>query len=305
MSNNFLSNLMKKRNIIFIIIILLLIVTLGVCGYLLYEKINEIKTVTTEKEVVIEEKETLQGEYDVLLHDFSDLEASNDLMADEIEEHKDKIKEFIAEIERNKNDKRVIAKLRKELGTMREIMKSFVRQIDSLNTLNVKLTKENDKITKENIEVKEAYSNELDKSERLSEKVAIASKLEAFNIKCLALKSKSGVEKVTTKGNKANKIKICYSIRKNEVTPKGTKEIYIRIAQPDGKILTDGMGDEFAFEMDGQLINFTTKERVDYKGKELNICSYYKVKEELQDGLYNVEIFFDEKEIGNSTFTLK
>jgi len=116
-----------------------------------------------------------------------------------------------------------------------------------------------------------------------------------------------GKETETDKVKRVDRIKICFTLGKNSILEPGIKTIYVRIAQPDEEILVKGRGEEYTFMHQGELIQYSIVQEVDYQNTAQEVCMYWNSRPslELQPGLYNVDVFHGDQVIGETTFTLK
>jgi hypothetical protein len=91
------------------------------------------------------------------------------------------------------------------------------------------------------------------------------------------------------------------------VAAAGKRTIYVRIARPDNVIITEGT-EYSTFTFNGEKIQYTMKKEIEYDNKAQNIClSWYKhdKKTDAMAGKYNVSVFCDDYEIGQTSFELK
>ena len=286
-----------------IIIGLILILLAGGVIYLVLNLRSKNTLITEMSEQFELEKESLTDEYSQLALQYEGygLRIGNDSLATLLDTERYKVQRLLEELKITKstNGKR-IAELRKELESLRGIMKHYVAQIDSLNTANTQLRAENRVVTKR---YEEAQGNVMVLSEEkkvLTEKVTLASILEAKNFV---------IESLTDKGRKATKIskttqlKFSFTISKNISAPTGEKYIYLRIVQPDETPLVKSNENVFLFE--GQYINYSARRPIEYEGEEIPVIIYWDVEEYLHPGNYHVDIFADGYIIGSTTFSLK
>lgn len=249
------------------------------------------------------EKESLTDEYSQLALQYEGygLRIGNDSLATLLDTERYKVQRLLEELKTTKaTNTRRITELRKELSSLRSIMKQYVAQIDSLNTANTKLKVENRVVTQR---YQEAQSNVQTLSEEkkfLTDKVTLASILDAKNIV---------IETLTDKGRKATKIsktvqlKFSFLITKNISASTGEKLIYMRVVQPDETPLVKSNENVFLFE--NQYINYSAKRPIEYEGEEMPVVIYWDVEEYLHPGNYRVDIFADGYIIGSATFSLK
>ena len=147
-----------KKSVVYTIIIVLvvLLVTLGGLAYYQYSQMNElVEQMEIEKSELQEEYEDLAIQFD----GYQNLDIKNDSLQDLLSREQQRVQDLLEELRQTKvTSARRIAELKKELATVREVMKDYVRQVDSLNATNARLTQENIQMRAENRQVKEANS---------------------------------------------------------------------------------------------------------------------------------------------------
>ncbi len=288
----------KKNKSSLVFIIFLLIALLGVVSYLYIDQratTDEIKTALTV------EKDSLQSHLIQLRDDYDELMTDNDSLNAQLIEEKEKIDDLLAEIKTVKaTNYAKIKQLQNELGTLREVAKSYVRQIDSLNTMNQALVAENIKVKNEIEEVTNAKVELEEQNKDLSGKVELAKTLRIEELKAYPI-NKRGKE--NNKINKIEKIKVEFTIKENVLAEKGERDVYLRIAGPDDYILAKS--EEDLFEYKGQEIVFSAKRPVEFTGDDLEVIIYWDNNGALITGTYEAHIFADGEEIGNTKFQIE
>ncbi len=286
------------------ILLTIVIIETLLIGWLIYDKFqkqkvqndtqHELVQVKSEKAVIEEELKSISKRYD-------DLKTNNVELNEKLEEQKQKIAETLEKLKHVKNSDRLkIKQLQEETETLKAIMKDFVKQIDELNTKNKKLTAENIKI-KANYENVKARTETLNYvKDSLSAQIRIAKALKAENINLLPLNKRN---RSTSRAKKFKKIKICFTIDDNVLANAGTRFVYFRVAAPDGIILMNGESGMFKYH--DREIAYSSKKEVTYNGKKTDVCAYYISDTEMVPGTYDVDIFMDNNQIGESKFTLK
>ena len=290
-------NVLKQHKILTVILIVAFLL-IGLFAVLYYNNKKQMEEMVTELNT---EKMELTKEYEELALDFSfqtDIDSINNLLQHE----RERIEQLIEEIKTIKaTNASKIREYKKELATLRKVLKNYIFQIDSLNRRNEQLTKENKEYQQKYTHIRSSMQKLEKQKETLEEKVDIASQLELKNI---IAKGLTGKNKVTKKTNKVAKIRVCFTIKKNITAPVGEKTVYMRIERPDRSLLMQSLNDKFKFE--GSEINYSSKRTIEYEGKDLDVCIYYKVDEgELMKGEYTADIFIDGKNVGTATFELK
>lgn len=295
---------MKKAVIIILSVLLALLI--GGFIYLYYnqqEKYREQQLLVSEMaEQLNEHKEELEEEYMNLVKEYDGYQVitNNDSLIYLLDAEKAKVQRLLEELRTVKStNARRINELKKELETVRKVMRSYVVQIDSLNRLNRALQQENQVVSQKYQQATQTVTQLSQEKETLTERVVMASKLNATGI---------SVSPVNKKGKSESKIKnvvqfvICFTIAKNITAPTGEKVIYARIMKPDDDILVKNPGNVFTYE--GKNINYSIKKVIEYGGEDLDMCMYWNVDEFLYKGTYRVDLFADGNLIGSRNFTI-
>lgn len=279
------------------IIILLLIIAGAV--YYIFQQQQQMQELTEGYEL---DKEMLSDEYNELSLQYEGAKFSvqNDSLFALLNTEQAKVQRLQEELRtiKSTNTKR-INELKKELETLRKVMRNYVIQIDSLNRENEQLKEENKQVVSQYRQATSQAASLRREKEQLTERVEMASRLDATNI---------SIQPVNKRGKEVKRIKqmeqfvVSFIITKNLTAPVGEKTIYVRIMKPDDDVLVKSRGDVFAFE--GKDINYSMKRTIDYDGEETTITMYWDIEEFLSPGSYRVDIFADGNRIGRKTFEL-
>ena len=225
---------------------------------------------------------------------------NNDSLAHQIVKQKQRIQSLMEELKVVKaTDTEKISALRKELATVRSVLRQYVDMVDSLNQVNQALTSENHEVKQKYAQASQNVEQLSKEKSSLSEKVTRAARLD---VKSLGVETLTDRNKKTDKVAKTTTIKINFVISKNVTATPGNKYVYARIMTPDNEVLSKGAGDLFAFE--NRQIQFSCKKMVEYQGEDLSDVLYWKVSELLFPGTYRVDLFADGNLIGQTTFHL-
>lgn len=290
----------KSFKIILIVVSAILLSIAVALGIMLFnsEKQNE-----EMQELFAIEKEELESEYATFATQYDELKIriTNDSLQAKLDQEKLRTQQLLEELKQTKaTDAAEITRLKKELKTVRAVMRSYVIQIDSLNKINEKLSKENKQVKARYKEASKTITTLNEEKEALTEKVELASQLNAIGINMIAAKkSGSKVRKIKN----AKKLVINFTIAKNITASTGEKTVYVRITTPDGNVLTKDASNLFTYE--NREINYSIKKYIEYTGEEQAITVYWDVEEFLQGGRYRVHIFADGSMIGYNNFELK
>ena len=290
---------MNKKVIIPLLAVIIVLV--GGVAYL-FTSLTQQKQVNKEMQELADlDKKEMQNEYEQFAKQYSEMKTqiNNDSIVAQLTQEQMRTQQLLEELKRVKSsDAREIARLKKELATVRAVLRSYVLQIDSLNRLNQNLTEENTRIKGQYEQATQQIQGLSSEKASLSEKVAIAAQLDASNIN-MALKNKR--QKTAKKIKDCKTIEVSFSIARNVTAANGVRTFYVRIAKPTGEVLNGGG----TFEYENKQIAYSMKRSMEYTGEELQVTTYWNVNDFLSSGSYNVSIFADGHAIGSRTFTFK
>ncbi|MDD6437478.1 MAG: hypothetical protein PUG09_05345 [Prevotella sp.] len=290
---------MKKK--ILIPVILAAVLLLGGIAYLALT-LHKSKQENKEMQELAElDKKEMENEYQQFANQYSEMrtQINNDSIVAQLTAEQQKTERLLKELKNVKStDAREIARLKRELATVRAVLRSYVLEIDSLNRLNQNLTAENTRVRGQYEEATRTIEGLNTEKASLSQKVAIAAQLDAVGISMTAM-DKRGHS--TSKLKKCRAFQVNFSIAKNVTAPNGMKTIYIRITSPTGSVL--GSGASFSYE--NRTLQSTMSKSIEYGGRETPVTAYWNVSEALTEGTYNVSIFADGNMIGSRSFSFK
>ena len=289
-----------KQKITFISISAALLIAAIILGVMLADSHKQNAEM---QELFAIEKEELENEYSTFATQYDELQIriTNDSLQDKLEQEKLKTQQLLEELRQTKaTDAAEITRLKKELKTVRAVLRSYVVQIDSLNRANEQLQKENKRVKARYNEASRQIDKITEEKENLTKKVTLASQLDAIGITFTPLK-KNGKEAKKIKD--AKKLAIGFTIAKNITTETGEKAIYVRILKPDEEVLAKNSGDVFPYE--NQELKYSIKKYIEYTGEEQSVKVYWDIEEFLQAGTYKVFIFADGNMIGSGSFAMK
>ena len=291
---------MKGKQTLWIVIIAILVLIIGTGVYFILQQKKQMSMFVEQSEL---DKQELEDEYNQLSLDYEGyrITINNDSLLVKLETEQMKVQRLQEELRtiKSTNVSR-INELKKELETLRRIMRGYVQQIDSLNRLNQKLTDENRQVTERFRAATQTATQLSELNEQLTETVNLASRLDAGNIVVTGINNRN---RPISSINKMDQIAINFTINKNITAPTGEKTIYIRIQRPNDDILIKNRRDVFLYE--NKEINYSIKKLIEYTGDELPVPVYWKIEESLSPGTYRVDIFADGNRIGSQSFKLE
>ncbi|MCW3085744.1 MAG: hypothetical protein JWP12_3110 [Bacteroidetes bacterium] len=297
----------KSNNKILIILLLLLLGGNGVFAWLWLQERGRANTVVVEKQEVVVERDNVKKDLLDLQQEYATLQTNDVGVQKDLEEKRAQIADLLEQAEKHKDDKYIISQLRKETETLRKIMKHFVVEIDSLNTLNKTIIAEKDKVSADLTSEKDKTSKLSKDKDALQSTVNLGSVLKAENPTVKGVKFKSGGKKEieTTKASRVERIKVSFVLGENKIAKKGTKSVYVRIVTPDGKELTKSMDDMNMVKFNGGKGYFAAKQDVSYNNEDVAVDIFCASPAEFVPGKYLINIICDDVVVGESSITLK
>lgn len=296
----------QKSNTLAITFIVLSVFLLLITAGLVYwnlsqrEELNElVEQMTIEKAELEEEYEDLAIQFD----GFQQMDIRNDSLQDLLSREQQRVQDLLEELRVTKaSNARRIAELKKELATVRAVMKDYVRQIDSLNATNARLEAENQQLVSNNQQL--AMSNQqLEKNNsELSETVSRAAMLQVISCEISTLNRN---DRKTNLVRNIKKLQFDFTIAKNITCAPGMKNLYARIMDPQGDLLGEDESKLFSFES-GE-IPYTIVQPFEYGGETYEGVCFYALSESesIQEGFYTIDFFCDGDLIGSFPFQLK
>ena len=266
----------------------------GGLAYIWYQKSSLVKELTIEKQELTEQMVALQNDYATLSSDYDDINLQLDSSRLEVQ----MLIEKITQTEATNRSK--IRQYEKELGTLRSIMRNYIVQIDSLNTLNKQLTADAAAARREAAESRRKQE-ELSKTvESLSGQVAAGAVIKARGLRMEAYNSS---DKVTDRSSRVVRLLTTLSLVENDLAPVGPVRVYIRVKGPDGILLTNDT--QRTFEVDGEPMICSASREVDYQGKEVELSIYLNDITGYVKGIYTVEAYTDQTRLGSAELMLR
>ena len=266
----------------------------AVLGYMLYQRNALVGQLENEKQELAQQMVALQ-------EDFSSLSSDYESINHQLDTSREQVAQLIEKLSQTEATNRAkIRQYEKELGTLRSIMKGYIVQIDSLNTLNKRLTAEASEARREAAESRRANEELTAQVSDLSEKVSTGKVLRARGI---GLYGYSANNKVSDRHSRIKYMVASLSLVENSLADLGPVRVYVRVKDPEGILL---MNDEsVSFTSGGQALQATASREVDYEGNEVDLSIYVKDTGEFVKGIYTLEVYTEQAFLGRAECMLR
>lgn len=286
----------KKDKTLLIIIGCLAVVLIVLLIFFFIERAENKKHLAA----IHEEKELLEQELTDLSHHYDDLKTSNDTLNQKLLQEQEKISLLMDKMKQFRdNSYAEINRYKKEIGTLKTVLRSYIVQIDSLNQLNQKLAQENTQVKKQMNWVRERNQKLENQQKDMKEVIARASALRTENFVVYPVNKKD--REITWK--KCFNLKAEFVITKNITAKRGERTIYLRLRRPDSKVIA--FSEKSFFKYQNASLTYSAKREINYEGDRLEMAIYWPNDGSLEKGKYTAELFSENELIGSTEFILK
>ena len=263
-------------------------------GYIWNQKSTLVGELETEKADLTAQMLALQIDFENLNSDYESINHQLDTSREQVAALIDKLQKTEA------TNRAKIRQYEKELGTLRSIMKGYIVQIDSLNTLNKRLTADAAAARREADESRRANEQLTQQVESLSGQVAAGAVIKARG---LHLTAYNGSDKATDRSSRVKYMVATLSLVENEIADRGPVRVYVRVKDPNGLILLNNASTDFT--VGGETLSASASREVDYEGQEVELSIYIKDVGDFTKGIYTVEAYTTKGLLGRGELMLR
>ena len=266
----------------------------GALGYITTQKNGLVRELEAEKADLTEQMVALQNDFANLSSDYETINSQLDTSREQVALLIDKLQKTEA------TNRAKIRQYEKELGTLRSIMRGYIVQIDSLNTLNKQLTADAAAARREAAESRQANENLSRQVESLSGQVAAGSVVKARGISLVAY---NGSDRPTDRSSRVTYFVTSLTLVENSIAETGPVRVYVRVKDPNGVILLNNSSTDFT--VGGETLTASASREVDYEGQDVEMSIYVKDVGELGKGIYTVEAYTEKTFLGRAEVMLR
>ena len=279
------------------IVIIILAVILAAVSILYF---NIHRQQQADYEILRVDRDSIQSNLSSLMDDFDHLQTTNDTLSANLGIERQRADSLMDRLKKERSwSLAKIKQYEKEVGTLRTIMRDYIRQIDSLNTLNKQLLTENVSYRKEISTISQRAEMAEEKAAELDNKVRMGSVLNARGIRLMSLNARS---KEVSRVKNADRLRADFTLAANNLTVPGEKTLYLRITAPDGYVLATDPPATFLFE--GERLTYSASRDVDYQNEDLEVSIYYNGSG-FAAGKYLVQLYAEGRLIGSAEVPMR
>lgn len=290
------------NNKLYIGIIVVLTAVVGFLAYKVYTQKETIVYVNEQNQIISDERETLALDLEMMRMSYDTLQTDNEEMITRIEEQRTEIEKLI---KKAKNKDYDLSKLKKETETLRTIMKGYIHTIDSLNIENERLLAERNQMEGRAVTAEERskqLEQDVNTRDEVINKGSVLSAGEFTNTGVFV--RSNGKEEETDRASRAEGLKSCFTVRKNQIVKPGARNVYLRIIAPDGKVLPNKSGSP-TIKVGGTEEVYSVSREIEYQNNDLDVCVYYEAQGDLAKGSYKIFIYENGNTIGSTDVVLR
>lgn len=296
----------KKRRTVIIAIIALLLIFNGVVYYLDYKEKQEL-----EAEINSKNTELLQT-YDQLNKISNELDQKI-LEIEQLGGDVAELQQAKAELEAERDQltrsasiaQRRYSEIREKVQGYETLLKQKDQELTRLRSLSDSLYAENTTLKTTQNQLSDSLNQLAQNRQELNEKVAIASRLKAENITVAAVNRRGKEREGEFRDRHIEQLKIQFNLADNPVAPIESKDILMRVIDPNGNVLFDVATGSGTMMLDNREEFFTAKQEILFDNTRQELTFLYEKESDYEDGIYNVELYADGYLIGNETFKVK
>lgn len=279
------------------IVIVLLLLLLGSLGYIFKMSTDaeivrtELKTTLTEKESVMKDLQALKATYDTAI-------AENTSMSEELIKERDKVVALMSDLKKSNGD---ISKFKSQLTSLQSNMKVLIAENDNLKKQNVTLTIQRDSTKVVLVESKKANEVLTSQNSDLAKTVEKGSILSVLNTNGAAfIVRSSGKQIATEKANRADILKVSFTIAENKIAKSGTKTYFVQVIDSENNVVGEKKVENFGTKS----LTYSFTANVKYENKTVNVSEDLSGSKFVK-GTYTVNVYDKSELVSKTSFSLR
>ena len=282
-----------------ILIGLLVVLLVSLAGYT-YTLIQQNKETVLFLEA---DKAEVQKELEAIVVSYNEILQDNELKDKELIAARDRIVVLLDSVKNYKANLSIINRYKAQVKGLKNERTQLFKRADSLLIVTQRLAIEKDSTTavlNKTIKVVDSVTTANTQLFNSLEKGAL---IGITNLDATAIIVRRGGKiKQTKRASRADKIRVCYTIAPNTLAQAGDRVLYVQVINPDNNII----GDKSNITFGQDLLTYSKSESVFYENQALDVCAIVGTTgQDVLKGLYTINIFDAQRQIGSTTLMLK
>lgn len=282
-----------------ILIGLLVVLLVSLAGYT-YTLIQQNKETVLFLEA---DKAEVQKELEALVVSYNEILQDNELKDKDLIAARDRIIVLLDSVKDYKANLSIITRYKAQVRGLKNERTQLFKRADSLLVVTQRLAIEKDSTTAVLIKTIKVVDSVTTANTQLFNSLEKGALIGISNLDATAIiVRKGGKIKETKRASRADKIRVCYTIAPNTLAQAGDRVLYVQVINPDNNII----GDKSNITFGQDLLTYSKSESVFYENQALDVCAIVGTAgQDVLKGLYTINIFDAQRQIGSTTLMLK
>lgn len=282
-----------------ILIGLLVVLLVSLAGYT-YTLIQQNKETVLFLEA---DKAEVQKELEALVVSYNEILQDNELKDKDLIAARDRIIVLLDSVKDYKANLSIITRYKAQVRGLKNERTQLFKRADSLLVVTQRLAIEKDSTTAVLVKTIKVVDSVTTANTQLFKSLEKGALIGISNLDATAIiVRKGGKIKETKRASRADKIRVCYTIAPNTLAQAGDRVLYVQVINPDNNII----GDKSNITFGQDLLTYSKSESVFYENQALDVCAIVGTAgQDVLKGLYTINIFDAQRQIGSTTLMLK
>ena len=282
-----------------ILIGLLVVLLVSLAGYT-YTLIQQNKETVLFLEA---DKAEVQKELEALVVSYNEILQDNKLKDKDLLAARDRVIALLDSVKDYKANLSIITRYKAQVRGLKNERTQLFKRADSLLVVTQRLAIEKDSTTAVLIKTIKVVDSVTTANTQLFNSLEKGALIGISNLDATAIiVRKGGKIKETKRASRADKIRVCYTIAPNTLAQAGDRVLYVQVINPDNNII----GDKSNITFGQDLLTYSKSESVFYENQALDVCAIVGTTgQDVLKGLYTINIFDAQRQIGSTTLMLK
>ncbi|MEZ8002506.1 MAG: hypothetical protein QMC45_01965 [Patiriisocius sp.] len=282
-----------------ILIGLLVVLLVSLAGYT-YTLIQQNKETVLFLEA---DKAEVQKELEALVVSYNEILQDNNLKDKDLLAARDRVIALLDSVKDYKANLSIITRYKAQVRGLKNERTQLFKRADSLLVVTQRLAIEKDSTTAVLIKTIKVVDSVTTANTQLFNSLEKGALIGISNLDATAIiVRKGGKIKETKRASRADKIRVCYTIAPNTLAQAGDRVLYVQVINPDNNII----GDKSNITFGQDLLTYSKSESVFYENQALDVCAIIGTTgQDVLKGLYTINIFDAQRQIGSTTLMLK
>ena len=260
------------------------------------KKENEAQ-LTKEKQMVMNDLSAMAAQYDSAIE-------NNEITNNKLVDARDRIEGLLDSLKTSQASINTLWRYKKKYFALQKEMDGLLAENDSLRVENSLLATSLDS-TRVELEERNIFTDSLlVQNTELANVVEDASVLSTVGLKGFGVIERSSGKLIPTeRATRSDKIRVCFTVAKNNLVEAGDQELYVQVIDPSNNVM--GVNEQIQFEE--ETLNYSVVSKFNYEQRNLNVCEFVasKGKDGFKKGRYVVNVFNKSDLVSTSEFTLR